>query len=282
MSVCLIVSIRQPTDVRLPDVQGATLLCKFNSPKRSRRQTVIMTIIDPRRNSVAPVYKICLRLSNRRSAVLWYAEPVLYVDWVAKSFETPRPRAYHSDAFTQEASSQTITITMFTTDCASFACGCSFASCQILCVASRFTGESGGNSSSNFLFPLLFSFLNTLRPTNSSLQVLTLASFPTNPNGSAKLLVTASSSILSIFVEFRAHCLLRLCPYTALRQTLNATFWMRTTSPALALCSATRKSSFSCLPARAPCDSAGGSQKLTLKPARVSSPTRRSRISMVL
>lgn len=111
-------------------------------------------------------------------------------------------------------------------------------------------GESGGNSSSNFLFPLLLSFLKSLLPTNSSLQLLTIANFPTNPNGKAFPLGTTSSSTLSIFVQFLAHRLPRLCPYTALRQTLKATFRISTTSPARALCKAARKSSFSVLPAR--------------------------------
>jgi hypothetical protein len=243
-----------------------------------------MTIIDPRSTLSHPCIRFvfdyrcgspryCSVLSRPSYAMIGW--PRLFRRRVPEYIERMVYRFNH----TQESSSQTI-MTVLSTDCAFLACGCSFFGASRCSLAQP--GESGGNSSSNFLFPLLLSFLSTLRPTNSSLQVLTLASFPTNPNGSATLLLSASSSILSILVEFRAHRLPRLCPYTALRQTLNATFRMRTTSPALALCNAVRKSSFSCLPAREPCDSAGGSQKLTLNPARVSSPTRRSRISMVL
>lgn len=140
---------------------------------------------------------------------------------------------------------------------------------------------SGGNSSSyprrDLFFPFPTPRVPTDLPINSSLQHFTLASFPAAPNDNPRS--EPSVSTLNTRVLFLAQRRPKLCPYTAERQTLSATFVVKTTSPARRLCSVARKSSFSST--RECCESRGGSQKLTLKPARVSSPSTRSKISIV-
>jgi hypothetical protein len=98
-----------------------------------------MTIVDPRSVLSHP----CIRFvfdcrsgsprycsSLRRQSCALIGRPRVFRRRVPEYIEVMLYRFDH----TEEASSQTMMV--LSTDCASFACGCSFASCQIFCVAS--------------------------------------------------------------------------------------------------------------------------------------------------